>query len=546
MIKKTANSQQHDSKNAEIRRSEVSKTPELEGDVEKHLKTHNSLLNTVAGSSTASSTSAKKKEEIKPKYTNINMNNLFSKPFTQKNIQNTQNKIFLLPQTNTYKESLNQTKKTYNHITRTYIDNIYKIQNFLNKNPRSQTTQNQNEDYITHYLTGYNKLIALPNTNAKLVATCYNYGLLDTVYTQTGQEIATIPELHRAFMQYRRITKGTLFYIRFYSATAEILYEEIKPIIQVIKIGLTRKMLIPERIEEQEEIEKINIPDFYANKRIIGISTILNELANNYLNQNITCQDKATQTEPDNTMENLFLAMTTLCKKVESMDEEIQMIKKTANSQQHDSKNVEIRRSEVSKTPELEGDVEKHLKTHNSLLNTVAGSSTASITNIQTIYAQNAKEKITLFQTLQLGIQISLFSPLFSLIYSKIKYRKAMDQQEDMKAMDQQEDIKNLQKQITCQDKATQTEPDNTMENLFLAMTTLCKKVENMDEEIQMIKKTANSQQHDSKNAEIRRSEVSKTPELEVTNIQTIYAQNAKEKITLFQTYNWNNQEEDY
>ncbi|XP_070048610.1 uncharacterized protein [Nicotiana tomentosiformis] len=283
ILKKTASGQQHDLKNAEIRRSEVSKIPELEGDVEKHLKTHNSLLNAVAGSSTASSSSAKKKEEIKPRYTNTNMNNLFSKPFIQKN---TQKEIFLPPQINTYKESLNQAKKTYNHITRTYIDNIYKIQNFLNKNPRSQTTQNPDEDYVTHYLTGYNKLIALPNTNAKLVATCYNYGLLDTVYTQTGQEIATIPEVYRAFMQYKRITKGTLFYIRFYSATAEILYEEIKPIIQVIKIGLTREMLVPEKIEEQEEIEKINIPDFYANKRIIGISTILNELANNYLNQN--------------------------------------------------------------------------------------------------------------------------------------------------------------------------------------------------------------------------------------------------------------------
>ncbi|XP_070048445.1 uncharacterized protein [Nicotiana tomentosiformis] len=286
ILKKTTSGQQHDLKNAEIRRSEVSKIPELEGDVEKHLKTHNGLLNAVAGSSTASSSSTKKKEEIKPRYTNTNMNNLFSKPFIQKNIQNTQKEIFLPPQINTYKESLNQAKKTYNHITRTYIDNIYKIQNFLNKNPRSQTTQNPDEDYVTHYLTGYNKLIALPNTNAKLVATCYNYGLLDTVYTQTGQEIATIPEVYRAFMQYKRITKGTLFYIRFYSATAEILYEEIKPIIQVIKIGLTREMLVPEKIEEQEEIEKINIPDFYANKRIIGISTILNELANNYLNQN--------------------------------------------------------------------------------------------------------------------------------------------------------------------------------------------------------------------------------------------------------------------
>ncbi|XP_070033069.1 uncharacterized protein [Nicotiana tomentosiformis] len=141
----------------------------------------------------------------------------------------------------------------------------------------------------------------------------------------------------------------------------------------------------------------------------------------------ITCQDKATQTEPDNTMENLLLAMTTLCKKVESMDEEIQIIKKTANSQQHDSKNAEIRRSEVSKIPELEGDVEKHLKTHNSLLNAVAGSSTASC-----IFRHpNA----------------SLFS-YSSLDILKNKYRKAMDQQEDMKAMDQQGDIKNLQKQV--------------------------------------------------------------------------------------------------
>ncbi|KAG5620828.1 hypothetical protein H5410_006046, partial [Solanum commersonii] len=67
---------------------------------------------------------------------------------------------------------------------------------------------------------------------------------------------------------------------------AEILYEEIKPPIQVIKIGLTKDMIIPEDIEQQEEICKIEIPSFYANKRIIGISTIIQELANNYLNEN--------------------------------------------------------------------------------------------------------------------------------------------------------------------------------------------------------------------------------------------------------------------
>lgn len=45
-------------------------------------------------------------------------------------------------------------------------------------------------------------------------------------------------------------------------------------------------MIIPEEIEQQPEIHKTDIPSFYANKRIIGISTIINELANNYLNGN--------------------------------------------------------------------------------------------------------------------------------------------------------------------------------------------------------------------------------------------------------------------
>ncbi|KAG5620805.1 hypothetical protein H5410_006023 [Solanum commersonii] len=45
-------------------------------------------------------------------------------------------------------------------------------------------------------------------------------------------------------------------------------------------------MIIPEDIGQQSEVQKIEIPSFYANKRIIGISTIIQELANNYLNEN--------------------------------------------------------------------------------------------------------------------------------------------------------------------------------------------------------------------------------------------------------------------
>ena len=51
------------------------------------------------------------------------------------------------------------------------------------------------------------------------------------------------------------------------------MYEEIKSPIQVINIGLTKDMIVPEDIGHQNEIPKIEIPSFYANKRITGIST---------------------------------------------------------------------------------------------------------------------------------------------------------------------------------------------------------------------------------------------------------------------------------
>ena len=82
---------------------------------------------------------------------------------------------------------------------------------------------------------------------------------------------------------FKKITKGNLFLIRFYTAPAEILYDEIKLMIQIVKIGLTREMIIPEDIGQQPEISKVEIPSSYANKRIIGLSTIIQELANNYL-----------------------------------------------------------------------------------------------------------------------------------------------------------------------------------------------------------------------------------------------------------------------
>ncbi|WMV19101.1 hypothetical protein MTR67_012486 [Solanum verrucosum] len=127
---KSKASQQHDYKNAELRRLEDGKNPKLKGDVGKLLKAHNICLNIAAGTS---------KQVSDKQHKNVNLNQLFKKSFTQR----TPRHMSTEPQTSTYADSLqNQNeKKTYNYITRTYIENIHKIQTYLNHNPRSTTKE---------------------------------------------------------------------------------------------------------------------------------------------------------------------------------------------------------------------------------------------------------------------------------------------------------------------------------------------------------------------------------------------------------------------
>ncbi|WMV09737.1 hypothetical protein MTR67_003122 [Solanum verrucosum] len=103
---KSKTSQQHDYKNAELRRSEDEKNLELKGDDEKFLKTHNICLNIAAGTS---------KQVSDKQHKNANLNQLFEKSFTQR----TPRHMSIEPQTSTYADSLqNQNeKKTYNYIT---------------------------------------------------------------------------------------------------------------------------------------------------------------------------------------------------------------------------------------------------------------------------------------------------------------------------------------------------------------------------------------------------------------------------------------------
>ena len=75
-------------------------------------------------------------------------------------------------------------------------------------------------------------------------------------------------------------------------------------------------------------------------------------------------------------MKDLLAMMTNLCKKIEKIEADVQDLKGKINSQQHNYKHAELRRSADGKQPELEGDDGKLQKTHNKVcLNTAAGTS---------------------------------------------------------------------------------------------------------------------------------------------------------------------------
>ncbi|KAG5630445.1 hypothetical protein H5410_002162 [Solanum commersonii] len=130
----------------------------------------------------------------------------------------------------------------------------------------------------------------------------------------------------------------------------------------------------------------------------------------------ITYQDKATQTEKENPIEEILKAITTLCIKVDSTAREIQKLNtnednlksEASTSQQHDYENAELSRSKDFKNPELKGDIGKHLKTHNICLNTAAGTSKQRNANLNQLfekpYTQKAKNSLTIKpQTLTYG-----------------------------------------------------------------------------------------------------------------------------------------------
>ncbi|KAG5630411.1 hypothetical protein H5410_002128 [Solanum commersonii] len=159
----------------------------------------------------------------------------------------------------------------------------------------------------------------------------------------------------------------------------------------------------------------------------------------------ITYQDKATQTEKENIIEDILKAITTLCIKVDSMNNEIQKLKtnednlksKANTGQQHDYKNAKLSQSEDFKNPELKGDVGKHLKTHNICLNTTAGTSKQEEIQKREIPSFNANKRIFGISTIiqELANNYSNGNAIWSyysrnqlMIYSRELRRTSMDE----------------------------------------------------------------------------------------------------------------------
>ncbi|XP_069152658.1 uncharacterized protein [Solanum lycopersicum] len=211
-----ANGQQHDQKHAELRRTADGKQPEIEGDDGKLRKTHNNVC-----SDTAAGTSKRTSE--KPK--NTNLNQLFAKPFTQK----PQMQISAEPQTSTY-ATTSQEKDMMKDLLAMMTNLCLKVEKIeVEVKEVKANGQQHDQKHAKLRRTADGKQPEIEGDDGKLRKTNNN------VCSDTA------------------------------AAPAEILYEEIKSPIQVVNIGLTKDMIISEEIEKQNEIPKVEIPDFYAN-----------------------------------------------------------------------------------------------------------------------------------------------------------------------------------------------------------------------------------------------------------------------------------------
>lgn len=122
-------------------------------------------------------------------------------------------------------------------------------------------------------------LIALPGCKINLIQAAYNYGLISTIYTQDGSEVASIPELYNVVKSYLRITKADMIYIRIYSAVAEVTYENVIPVTRVIKIGITREYIL-KTAKVQTVLKPEEIPQFLTKKRAWSFKVMSDTLKN--------------------------------------------------------------------------------------------------------------------------------------------------------------------------------------------------------------------------------------------------------------------------
>lgn len=177
----------------------------------------------------------------------------------------------------TYKQKLSNNRKDYAYHVKQYINNFVKIVEKLNTNPEEIYDENKGYSTISH--EKINMLVALPGCKTNLIHAAYNYGLISTIYTKDGSEVASIPELYNVVKSYLRITKADMVYIRIYSAVAEVTYDNVIPVTRIIKIGITREYII-KTAKVQNVLKPEEIPQFLTKKRAWSFKVMSDSLKN--------------------------------------------------------------------------------------------------------------------------------------------------------------------------------------------------------------------------------------------------------------------------
>ena len=192
-------------------------------------------------------------------------------------------------QTIAYKEALTESPATDPAEVRVkkYFDKYYNLIKTLFEKPCSPNYLETQTGYFTTVYNGLPKVTALFECPKDLIRDCYDFGLLNAIYTMNGEELTLINSdafnFTEKILDFRHLTKADktkASFINFYATAPETTETEILTPIQFMKIGTSPKLNIKDcKVKMPENLSEKYVKTCMINDKAYMLKVIKDEIS---------------------------------------------------------------------------------------------------------------------------------------------------------------------------------------------------------------------------------------------------------------------------